>query len=180
MILIINTCSQTLNENEFVEPIKKLLLKNGFDFKLKNYSEVPDTSAYDRIIICGTALKDFEYLKDIEEFSWIKNYDGNMLGICSGMQIITSSFGMKLKEKVIIGSREVVVIKDNPLASGRFKAYFLISRQPILKKDFVSLTKDSSIIKHKNKEIYGCTFHPEVLNPEMLIKFCRLIKAFIQ
>jgi hypothetical protein len=64
MILIISTCSQNLNENEFVRPIEKLLLKNGFDYKTKHYSEISDVSEYDKIIICGTALKDFEYLKN--------------------------------------------------------------------------------------------------------------------
>jgi hypothetical protein len=175
MILLINTCSQKLNENEFVKPIEKLLLENGFDFTTKKYSEIFDASIYDKTIICGTALKDFEYLKNIKKFSWIKNYDGKILGICSGMQIIASIWRMKLSENVVIGNKEVIVTKTNPLIGGKFGAYFLISKQPILNKNFIKITKDESIIKHKNKKIYGCMFHPEVLNPELIINFCQAV-----
>jgi GMP synthase (glutamine-hydrolysing) len=173
MILIISTCSQKLNEDEFVRPIEKLLLKNGFDFETKHYFKVSELE-YDKIIICGTALKDFEYLKDIEKFSWIKDYDGKILGICSGMQIIAGVFGMKMKENVVIGIKEVVAAKQNTLINGKFKAYFLISKQPVLNNDFISLTKDDSIIKHKSKEFYGCSFHPEVINQELIVNFCKL------
>jgi GMP synthase-like glutamine amidotransferase len=175
MILIINVCSQKLSEYEFVKPIENLLSKNGFATHVKHFSETFDASKYDRIIICGTALKDFEYMDSIGKFSWIRNYNGKLLGICAGTQIIASAFGMKLKEKTIIGNKEVNVVKNNSLIKERFNAYFLISKQPSLNKDFISLTKDESVIKHKNKEIYGCMFHPEVLNSDMLINFCKFM-----
>jgi GMP synthase (glutamine-hydrolysing) len=174
MILIISTCSQNLSENEFVRPIEKLLLKNGFDFKTKHYSEISDVSGYDKIIICGTALKDFQYLKDIGKFSWIKRYEGKLLGICAGVQIIATVFGVPLKEESQIGARKVNTLIANPLMEGRFNAYFLNSKQPILGKEVVPLTEDESVIKFEGKEFYGCMFHPEVLNPEIIINFCNL------
>lgn len=175
MILIINTCSQRLNEYEFVRPIEKLLLKNGFDFETKHYSDVSGVLGYDKIIICGTAMKDFEYMKDAGKFSWIKSYKGKLLGICSGMQIITGTFGMKMSDDVNIGSKEVIVKKKNPLIDGKFKAYFLASKKPVLNDDFIPITKDGSMIKHREKDFYGCMFHPEVLNPELITNFCRLM-----
>jgi len=174
MILVISTCSQNLSENEFVRPIENLLLKNSFDFKTKHYSEISDASGYDKIIICGTALKDFEYLKDMNKFSWIKKYEGKLLGICSGVQIIATIFGMPLKEESQIGTRKVNTLIANPLMEGKFNAYFLSSKQPILGKEVVPLTEDESVIKFKGKEFYGCMFHPEVLNSEIIIKFCNL------
>lgn len=174
MILVVSTCSQKLSENEFVKPIEKLLLNNNFNFETKHYSKISDASKYDRIIICGNALEDLEYLKDVDKFSWIKNYSGKILGICAGMQIIVSTFGMSLREKTIIGSQEVESLEINPLINGKFNAYFLNSRQPILDKQFIPLTKDGSMIKHTTKEIYGCIFHPEVMNPEIIINFCKL------
>lgn len=173
MILLLNTCSQKLSEEEFVRPIEKMLLKNNFDFEAKHHSENYNPFKYDKIIICGTALKDFEYLNDIERFSWIKKYEGKLLGICSGMQVISIVYGMKLKEKILIGSKEVKTASKGFLDKD-FKAYFLVSKQPVLNKVFIALAKDESVIKHKSKDVYGFLFHPEVLNPELIIKFCSL------
>lgn len=174
MILVISACSQKLSENEFVKPIEELLLKNGFDFDTKHYSEISSLPEYDKVIICGTALKDFEYLENIDRFSWIKKYEREMLGICAGVQIIATVLGMQLKEKIQIGKKEVDTRIANSLVKGKFNAYFLSSKQPILGKEVDSLTQDESLIKFKNKEFYGCMFHPEVLNPDIIIKFCNL------
>ena len=173
MILLLSTCSQKLSEEEFVRPIEKILLKNKLDFMVKHCSEDYDPSKYDKIIICGTALKDFEYLKDVEKFGWIKKYGGKLMGICSGMQMISIVYGMKLKGKVMIGSREVKIVKKEFLDRD-FKAYFLVSKQPVLNKEFIALAEDESVIKHKSKDVYGFLFHPEVLNPELIVKFCEL------
>jgi anthranilate/para-aminobenzoate synthase component II len=110
----------------------------------------------------------------IDKFFWIKKYEGKLLGICSGVQIITTIFGMKLKEKIQIGQKEVNTLITNPLIEGNFKTYFLNSKQPILNREVISLTQDGSMIKLKNKEFYGCIFHPEVENSEIIINFCNL------
>lgn len=147
-----------------------------------------------KIIITGTALKDNEYLKNIEKFNFLKNIDIPVLGICSGMQIISLIYGSKLNKNKIIDFTEIKTIKQNNLFSGSFKVYELhnfeishpkdffaiaLSNDKIKKKNFEKqkLKKENKYnhrtiaIKHKQKEIYGLLFHPEVRNEYILNNF---------
>ncbi len=125
----------------------------------------------DKIIISGTALKDFNYLDC--DFDWLKKFNKPVLGICAGMQIIGKMFECELKEGVNIGVRKVRVVKENKLISEDANAYFLHTK--IIEGgnfDVVGLCGEMpAIIKHKSKEIYGCIFHAEVLNSEIIKNF---------
>ena len=63
-----------------------------------------DTSSiFDKILICGTSLKDNEYLEDMNLFErLLSNFSGSLLGICSGMHIVGSIF-WKLCQNLEIG-----------------------------------------------------------------------------
>jgi GMP synthase (glutamine-hydrolysing) len=170
MILIISTCKEELSEAEFVRPVA-LLAENH---NVKHYSQITkeDIKIADKIIITGTALKDFEYLKG--DFSWLKNCERPVLGICSGMQIITKEFGAQLEDNAIIGPQPVEVIAENKLAEGTFDAYFLHTKTAT--GNFKVLAKSNNkpcMIKHPEKEIYGCIFHPEVMNEEIIRRFIK-------
>jgi len=171
MILIISTCKEQLSEFEFVRPVA-LLIDNH---NILHYSQVKpeDIKTADKIIIAGTALKDFEYLKG--NFSWLKTCDKPILGICAGMQIIAKEFGVKLEDAVTIGPQKVEVVADNKLASGEFNAYFLHTKTGTGNfKVLATSNGKACMIKHKEKEIYGCIFHPEVMNEEIIKKFYSL------
>ena len=166
-MLIISTCKEKLSELEFVRPIQ--LLTKG---KVKHYSEVSkdDVEKADKIIICGTALKDFDYLEG--DFSWLKEYDKPVLGICAGMQIIATTFGVPLQEFEAIGPKKVTVVKENKLIEGEFNAYFLHTKTGI--GDFQVLAEtdgQACMIKHPERDIYGCIFHPEVMNEKLIMGF---------
>lgn len=168
MILIINTCKEKLSELEFVKPIENIVKK----FVTKHYSEVTEqelTSA-DKIILTGTALKDFAYLRG--DFTWLKTVNKPVLGICAGMQIIAKTFGMHLKDITTIGVRKVSTIIKNKLCDGTFNAYFLHTKTT--GEGFIVLAASEGIpcvVKHPDKEIYGCIFHPEVMNEEIIKRF---------
>jgi GMP synthase (glutamine-hydrolysing) len=176
MILIISTCSEKLSENEFVKPIVNLINEEVI---IKHYSEIKgdDLKNSDKIIICGTALKDNVYLRDMTYFEWIKNFNKPLLGICSGMQIIGLNFEAKLISSKEIGMKNIKVLIENKLFSEDFQAYELHNNSLDKLNEFEILAKTNNsvqIIKHKEKETYGILFHPEVRNKEIIKNFLKI------
>ena len=59
-LLLISTCQEKLSEREFVHPISKIL--DSEQHQILHYTECTrDTiQKFDKIIICGTSLKDNE------------------------------------------------------------------------------------------------------------------------
>lgn len=177
MILIISTSKEKLHELEFVKPVEKILRENKMQFFTKHYSKIidGDLKKAEKIIICGTSLQDNEFVKDIKKFSWIKNYEKSILGICAGMQIISLVHGAKIKSKNEIGYYYEFFSKDFLSLEGEHEVYHLHNNYTPLPKDFSSFTdgKIPQAIKHKTKEIYGVLFHPEVRNRKLIEEFLK-------
>jgi GMP synthase-like glutamine amidotransferase len=177
VILIVNVCSDRLGYFEFVKPVEDILKKAGEDFLTRHFLRLNyrDISRAEKAIICGTALRDFEYLNMIEKFAWIRKADVPILGICAGMQVLARLFGSNLVEKTKIGRYKVkVVLKSILTYKNEFYSYFLNSRAVELNEDFETLGESGNVkcmIKHRRKRLYGCLFHPEALNPEIIVNF---------
>src|SRR3989338_3023769 len=97
-ILIINICKEKLHYFEFVKPIEDILKNSNqktknIKFFTKHYTKLNslDVDKADRIIICGTSLKDNDFAKDenIATFNWIKPHAKPILGICGGLHFIS-------------------------------------------------------------------------------------------
>ena len=180
MLLIINICKEKLHSYEFVKPIEDILKNKGLKFETKHYKEIDEKNIkkYNRIIICGTSLKDFDYLipENLKKFGWIKICEKPVLGICGGMQIIGSVFGSKLKKKTEIGLYTEKFKKDFLGLSGEHEVYHLHNDYITLPENFdeFTLSKIPQAIKHKSRQIYGILFHPEVRNTEIIKNFCEL------
>jgi len=72
-------------------------------------------------MICGTSLQDNSYLGDLNIFkNLLLGFEGPILGICSGMQIVGSLFEDKLVENIEIGMIEVRTLESNELCEGKF------------------------------------------------------------
>jgi GMP synthase-like glutamine amidotransferase len=174
MILLVSTCKESLSEEEYVKPVAKEL----GECKILHYSKVgTEAKNHDRIIICGTALMDNDYLDHLDHFTWIKEYEGRLLGICSGMQVIGLCFGAKLTACKEIGIVNVKACKPNGLMEGAIDAYALHSKGLTDLSNFDVLAESDSCVhavKHSAKEIYGVMFHPEVRNPEILRSFLKI------
>ena len=176
MILIINTCKETLHYLEFVKPIEKIL--EDYEKVTKHYSKVNknDIENADKIIICGTSLKDNAFVKDFKKFVWIKEYNKPILGICAGMQIILLNYGAKLFKKTEIGFFKEE-FKENFLGIfQKREVYHLHNYYCNLPKEFDKFTasKIPQAIKHKTREIYGVLFHPEVRNEDLIKSFLKI------
>lgn len=177
MILIVNVCSDRLSYFEFVKPVEDILKKARIDSLTRHFLSLDrlDIRRAEKVIICGTALKDFKYLDRIEKFTWIKEVDKPILGICAGMQILGNLFDGNLVERTKIGRYKVKIILNSSLTSREeFYSYFLSSKAVEPNEDFEILGESgnlSCIVKHESKPFYGCLFHPEVLNPEIITGF---------
>ena len=179
MILIISTCHEKLSEEEFVMPIAEIVKSAGKDITIKHYKEakLAETNKAEKIIICGTALQDNEYLKQLDKFSWLKKAKKPVLGICSGMQILALQNSAKLTENQEIGRTKIRVKKANILFQKDFDAYELHANGLENLKEFEILAESYSgtqAIKLKSKEQYGIMFHPEVRNENIVRNFLSL------
>lgn len=176
MLLIINLCKEKFHENEFVRPIENLIKEN---FKTVNYKKLTskDLDETDKIIICGTALKDFDYLDNLNNFEWIKHSKKLILGICAGSQIIHLLFGGKLVDNKEIGQIQTIFNKDFlGIKKGIHKVYTL-HKKTSFSKDFDVYAESGQCLnasKHRKKEVYTCLFHPEVYNQEIIENFIKL------
>ena len=163
MILVIDLCFEKLHSLEFVLPVCKILEKEGVEFKIIRHLEfkLGDLKGVEKVIFCGTSLADCDYLNHLGRFEWVRDFEGPILGICAGMQVICLSFLDKkkslLKSKLKIGFY-FEDFKTNFLGLGSvFKTW--------------GDGRGVLAIKHLGKEIYGCSFHPEVRNWGVVVNF---------
>jgi len=180
MILIVdmNWKRNSLAFNEFVSPIVSVIQPLE-EYKVKHFLDIEpsELNGYSKILLSGTALKDHATLKQVDKFGWVKMCDKPILGICAGMQTISLVFNESLVNCLQIGMTEIKTLEENPLIQGDFKAYTLHNYSVEATKTFEVLAKSAKCIqaiKHKQKNIYGVLFHPEVRNQDILKKFIQL------
>jgi GMP synthase-like glutamine amidotransferase len=175
LIIDMNCKKDSLGYYEFVLPIVSIV--EGLDeCKVKHYMEVSskEADAFDHIILSGTPLKDNVTLGQPEKFTWIKNMEKPILGICAGMQTIGAVFNLHLVGCLEIGMVEMTTLKENPLFSGMFKAYALHNYSVETSQEFDVLAESElclQALKHKQKPIFGVLFHPEVRNQDIIRRF---------
>lgn len=183
MILLVDLCyeKESLSMYEFVHPIADILMRSGFSIEIRHYSELARhmPEKYDKIILCGTALKDNYYAKQISSFSWIKCCRTPLLGICAGMQVIGSVFGGRIVPQQAIGLETIEIIRESALLGEprTIEGYHLHNFGVTVPDDFLLLAgydEHVEAFKHKNLSIYGIIFHPEVRNRWILDRFANL------
>lgn len=178
-ILIINICKEKLHYYEFVKPICDIFDDNKIVYFIKGYKEVitKDLDNVDKVIICGTSLFDNEFMKNIRYFKWILDFDKPILGICGGMQIIGIVFGAKLKKKTEIGFYKESFNEDFLGLLGEQEVYHLHNYFADFNKlnNFKTFSgkKVNQAVKHKEKDIYGVLFHPEVRQKKLILNFIK-------
>jgi len=182
MILILNLCREKLHYFEFVKPIEDILKSEKISFITKNYKEINQKflDNCDKVIICGTSLKDNEFLENLDRFKWIKTFDKPLLGICGGMQVIGKIFGGRVRKEQEIGFFHEKFHKEFLGLSGSKEVYHLhnyyldFNEMENFDSYSISDAEITQAVKHQNKEIYGVLFHPEVRQKEMISNFCKV------
>ncbi len=177
-MLIIKTNKDVLSDFEFVNPIKRALSDVNIDFGIsdyKNFNFVLDE--YDKIIITGTNLQDFDYLNEevLLHFKKLLSLNKSVLGICSGMHVISSVFKVPL-----VDVREIKV-KYVKIKGGWTKVFLMHNKsldyKSALKKfNILSKTKVKGvyipqIVVDKSCRFFGFQFHPEVFNENLIVDF---------
>lgn len=179
-ILLINICKEKLHYYEFVKPVCDILDKEKIKYFVKKYHNISkkDLKKSSKVIICGTSLFDNEFIKDISRLSWVLNFHKPILGICGGMQIIGIIFGGKLNRKTEIGFYKEIFKKEFLNLCGEKEIYHLhnnyIDFSKIKNFEIYCGNGISQAVIHREKEIYGVLFHPEVRNKEMIVNFCKI------
>ncbi len=172
MILIVNVCAEELHYFEFVKPVEDIVKD---DFFTKHYSEIDedDLEKADKVIICGTSLKDDGFIDDLDKFGWIKDFGKPVLGICAGFQIIGMVFGGKLKKKLEIGFFHEKFGEEFLGLVGDNEVYHLHNNYVEFSDEFKIFNdgKIAQVVKHRGREVYGVLFHPEVRQKEMILEF---------
>lgn len=179
MILIINICKEKLHYYEFVKPVEDILKENNIKYFVKCYGGInkKDFDKATKVIICGTSLYDNEFMKHINKFKWILDFNKPVLGICGGMHVLGKLLHGKLKEETEIGFyRENFEKEFLGLLNGQ-EVYHLhnyyIDFKNLNEFEVYSDNKIPQAIKHKEKAIYGVLFHPEVRQKQLILEFCK-------
>lgn len=160
VILIINICKDPLHYYEFVKPIEDILEKRNVKYETRYYQDisVSDIKNAGKAIICGTSLKDNDFLQHMDKFDWLKTFGKPVLGICGGSHILGLLLGKKLRKKQEIGLKKIGIRKEFLGIKGQLDVYCLHKLQ-VLPMTF------------HQKNFYATLFHPEVRNQEIVLGF---------
>ncbi len=173
--LVVDLNGMPISREEFVRPLEDIARKYGKTKTLHYlYVSPKDITWADRIILSGTPLMEFGYLAHTENFSWLKDVEKPVIGICAGMQVIAEVFGSDVIGSEGIGFAEIETKRRNILFEGRLKVYELHSKAVKLSDELETLAESDSCVqafKHKKRPIYGILFHPEARNRQVIERF---------
>ena len=182
-ILIINNAEPGIRE--FAAPLEKITTNSGAHPHFVEYADCLkiDLQVFDGIILSGSPQGDDIVAHHAPFFHWIKNCEKPVFGICAGHHIAGYLYGAELlrSQEPESGDFEVTIIKDDPLFRNLPKVMTVRQMHNdsiTLPNDFVLLatspTCRNQLMKHKEKPLYTCQFHPEFYNHDLIANFLQL------
>ena len=184
-VLIINNAEPGINE--FVEPLQKIAKEAGVASILIEYSNAADFdfNTVGGILMSGSPQGDDIVEHHLPFFRWLKKIETPVLGICAGHHITGCLFGSELlrSKEPESGDFKIELLRDDPLFNGLPKTIEvkqMHNDSVTLPHDFellaTSATCKNQLMKHKNKPLYTCQFHPEYYNQDLIRNFLKYLK----
>lgn len=180
-VLIVDLCYEesSLHYNEFVLPVVDIVKSCKVDYEVVHFMGLDDVcfDDFDKVILCGVALKDFEYLEHLDKFEWIEVFSGDVLGICAGCQVIGKLFGAQIASGKEIGMRRVEVVCNDVLfeklgAKELDEVYCLHQSFCDVPNGFELVLKSEEYpLMFRKGCVCGVLFHPEVRNKKLIENF---------
>lgn len=184
-ILIINNAEAGITE--FTDPLERIVSETGLPFETIDYSNCRE---YDFNAVAGVILSGSPQGNDIADhhlpyFEWMKTFDKPVLGICAGHHIAGRLFGARLlrSEEPESGKSDVELLKDDPLFFGLPQKIAVkqmhndsISLPPGFELLATSKTCHNQLMKHGQKPLYTCQFHPEYYNQDLIQNFIKIVE----
>ena len=164
-ILVINNKGQY--NHRIQRSLKYLNIPSELVPNTLSIEEIKDKNPIGLILGGGPSI---ESAGNSEEY--IKHFDIPILGICLGHQLIAKAYGGKVStsDTESYAKVELEVLDDNNLFKELYPKMEVWSSHKdevkIIPNEFEILAKsnlcDVESFKHKNKDVYGIQFHPEV------------------
>lgn len=186
-VLVVNNAEK--ERREFVEPVERLLEKEGIPFDTIEYTDLQkmDAASYGAIISSASPKGDDIVDSHARFYRWIRTGDTPFLGICAGHQIVGKLFEAELvrdKEQET-GDLPVYVDAEDPIFAGLEKTFLVRQGHNdaiTLPKGFVLLAHSDKckvqVMKHESKPVYTCQFHAEILNHDLILNFVKIASNY--
>ena len=182
-ILLINNAEAGIIE--FAEPLARIISMAGASSTLIEYSACTDfnLNEFDGVILTGSPQGDDIVEHHLPYFSWLPDSEKPVLGICAGHHITGVLYGSELLRGAEreSGDFEVKILKPDPIFSGlanTFKVKQMHNDSITLPVNFELLATSAicknQLMKHKQKPLYTCQFHPEYYNHDLIRNFIKL------
>jgi len=182
-ILIVNNAEPGIRE--FTDPLERIVTESGAQPIFAEYENCIqlDLDNFSGVILSGSPKGDDIVEHHAPYFQWMKKIEIPVFGICAGHHIAGFLFGSELLRSIEpeSGDVNVQIIEDDPLFAGIGKSMLVREMHNdsiTLPADFELLatsdTCKNQLMKHKQKPLYTCQFHPEFNNPELITNFIRL------
>ncbi|MDD1708769.1 MAG: glutamine amidotransferase [Methanoregulaceae archaeon] len=185
MILLIDLCHRpdSLGIDEYVMPLMRIVERSGSEASSVHFLSISgsEVSGAEAAILCGTPLADNMFLKQPGAFSWIKNTQIPILGVCAGMEVISTIFGGTLGSCTEIGMTEISVtgndlIFPETLSFPAYEIHTHACSDPGPMKVLATSVRCIQVIRHPGRLVYGVMFHPEVRNEWVVERFLSLVR----
>jgi len=179
------------NGGQWTHRIWRVLKEIGCDSKIIPNTTPPNEIDADALVLSGGAPRiAWESPKLGKCIDYLKNFEGPILGICVGFQLMAVYCGGKAGPSEVpeYGLAKLRVVEEDDLFKGLPKELLVWESH----NDEIKVAKDFTILavsdncsiqagKHQEKPYYGIQFHPEVNNTEhgaeILRNFANTVKA---